>query len=636
MYKIGYIKGYDTFNTMQFDTIEEQKAFFEAHVLRSIDAYYPPHYTNVISLDNKDVPIDLHYNFVILIHNDIYFYYFINNIDYINEELYNITIEMDTVQTLMFYTNINNAIQTRESIARWDVNAVNKINRNYIRENVSKGDFQTKEYNLYNDNHNYIILLSTKNYTMLNEGYIKGNIIHDSTKYPLGYSIYLLPVPKYHCRHVHLRIYNTSTEDYDTTIYNMNTNVLGNLYKRFLEEPETINIFVSNSNFLNNVYKIEYEDISGSNDKNMILTLSTDYKTIDIEPLYEPTGSGTYNEAYGFCIVNYYDKLLKTTAYDFNIKGTTFNTNYLKKQPFSFKYIPQLIDENYIQLQYGETLGLTATKYYELEDISVNLFDSYDIVSGSRSYLIKGISDNKFDKFFTLKVNNSTETVNLINDAWKTYEASHKGSLTTGLALQYTNAFYNLFKGELSSMGMASAYELAPQTKYNKGMKSLGLARGVIGGVSTFTDSVMDFINIKSNYNINKENLEATPDKVGQGSVINSDILNNSFTPVMQVKEVSDIEQCARILEYYGYKVNKTLVDIDLYNLPKNRGYYNVYKFENITVSFKDLFVSKDLEHNLIERLQSGVRMFDVSRNDNNDITFVLTYDNLEEAWYSE
>ena len=189
MYKIGYIKGYDAFNTMHFADLSSQQAFFNNHTTITIDAYYPPHYTNVISVDSTQVPLTQQYNFVIIISNSRYYYYFINSIEYINEDLYNIHIEMDTVQTFMFYATIESAVQTRDSIKRW---IGNKINRDYIRENVSKGDFFEYEQGYFNVD-KWVIILSTKDYVTTG-GFKCNTKLANGEVIPQGYYIYIAPL----------------------------------------------------------------------------------------------------------------------------------------------------------------------------------------------------------------------------------------------------------------------------------------------------------------------------------------------------------------------------------------------------------------------------------------------------------
>ena len=83
MYKIGYIKGYDRFNTIRFSTLSEQQTYFDNHVLSNnhiVPAYYPPHYTNKIKIDIRERTLD-GANFITIVYNNKYYYYFIQQIN---------------------------------------------------------------------------------------------------------------------------------------------------------------------------------------------------------------------------------------------------------------------------------------------------------------------------------------------------------------------------------------------------------------------------------------------------------------------------------------------------------------------------------------------------------------------------
>ena len=78
MIKFGYLEGYNKFNQISFSTKDEQEDYFDDLVVKEIDAYYPPYYTNVIKVDISDVPQTAPINFIILVHNNKY-YYLVNN-----------------------------------------------------------------------------------------------------------------------------------------------------------------------------------------------------------------------------------------------------------------------------------------------------------------------------------------------------------------------------------------------------------------------------------------------------------------------------------------------------------------------------------------------------------------------------
>ena len=138
-----WVKGISRIDTPIFATLVDQEHFFsecEPYTIPN-NSFYPPHFKNRILLNTSDITFKSQRNYLSLEYDSKTYYYFIDSIEYVSEDVIALNITMDVIQTFMFSINIISAEKERESIKRW-VN--HKINRDYIRENVSAGDFMLK------------------------------------------------------------------------------------------------------------------------------------------------------------------------------------------------------------------------------------------------------------------------------------------------------------------------------------------------------------------------------------------------------------------------------------------------------------------------------------------------------------
>ena len=131
----GYITGINRIDTPYFSSISQQSTWFSNKSIGYVDTtFYPPHYTNRIRVSTEDLDFNKSCNYVWFEYNGKTYYYFIDEITYINETLIEILITMDYIQTYYFNIIVSNGIIERKFINRW-VNVNNQwcINRNYIR-----------------------------------------------------------------------------------------------------------------------------------------------------------------------------------------------------------------------------------------------------------------------------------------------------------------------------------------------------------------------------------------------------------------------------------------------------------------------------------------------------------------------
>ncbi len=640
MYKLGYIEGYDSYNSFSFSSISEQQGFFDAHVTLGIDAYYPPHYTNKIKLTSDDINISTPYNFVILEgNNGEYYYYFITNIRYINANLYEITIVMDTIQTYMFSTKIVSAIQTKECINRWiKENNHYLINRNYIRENISKGQFVVKDYQMHSNN-KWALIQTSKKLVFTSQGQnedaIGVGIRNNDIQYGLniGYDCYLVPLNVRGALNYNITFTDTTQQKQPMVYSGSNYRPLS--LGEYLDNPYVINIYILSDDYINSIIDcVSVVDQQG----NAYIDIDYNSNNIDFttdvnnELFVHDNRASQPTIEIGFRINSIAENIIEHSVYHLNYeRNTSIEVN------FNSKYVPQLIDENYMQLVYGERIGTSNTQLYESTSTDFKLLTGTDITEGSRIYQIKGSNDESFDKHTAIKSNLSKETLILINDAWKEYEARNKGNLSTGLRMSYANTIYNgaraISRGGLDYMGnvkMSDRYKDESNRRLAFAIKAAG---GKLEMATGITDTIMGVANTYYDVKKTKENMEGTPDTVGQGNNAIGDLISRATNPFVIRTEVEDIETCGKLLENYGYTVNKLVLNVNLNNLDKNRYYYNVYRFENCELTFSS-FVAVDIIEDIRNRLQEGIRLFDSEHVDN--ISEVLNYDNVERSAINE
>lgn len=612
MYKIGYIKGYNRENSIRFQSAAEQQEYFNSHVISNnhiIDAYYPPHYTNKIKININEHPLDCA-NFVIIVYRNEYYYYFIDHFTYINEDIVTIDISMDTFQTLMFNTKINFGELERLTIPRWkSVNSVDVINRNYIRENISVGNFINTETNVYGQ-YNFMVVIRNKYSTEDNKVFAR-IVKSDGMRIVTGIVIelYLLPTSDMMYQNEGDAADNfrwTLKYPNDNTSYDFDSYTFNATINNLLANPNVHNIYVGNNRSIHDMFNIT------------ISTEGTEKHTLI-------TPDNTIRSAsYGSSII-LKEFFIKTYfhTYTLSLNGSSFTRNN-SQHAFDLSFIPQLIDENYIGLLYGERKSYSMYPLHKLNRTSVQVEDYFDMYEGIRGYHIREtLNQNQdgVDTYDTWVVNSLPVSFNLINSAWANYAASHKASLVQGRDLAYDELTAKMGMNMLTA-GLAS-YETSFDSRKDSSVP-------LISGLTAPLQNIISSKALATKYKVHDENLKNTPNTIGQGVSLISDLVNGCTKTTLKTFVVSDIEAVAKYFETYGFKVKKYINNTNIYDLPKNRYYYNFYKFDNVSLFITGSTIPNSLLGDLMERLTNGIRLFENKPNtleidytkDNYDITY--------------
>ena len=612
MIKLGYIEGYNSYNEIKFNNTNDRDAHFNGWVDYTIDAYYPPYYTNVIKLDKSEVPQTAPINFVILVYNNKYYYYFVDHFNYINEDIYEIVINMDTVLTHMFDFVVKQGLITRKSIARWIYeDNVYKINRNYVRENVSEGIMEVSSFEYRNPN-KYVIITSSKNWADSNEKpcwYIK-----DNTYFNVGYYVYLFPLPPYP-----LPLSGTIDIFVDDGRTRLGVVNYANFINEFISDPYTINIMYAESEYLDNIFNPRW--INYLPYQQLVLWLKP---AMTLSSFVKIDGLNTW----GFNVASL--EIDNNQVFTDNY-GFTRNTTFLER--FNYLYIPQLLDENYIQVEYGDVNGFSSYPLHQSKTDTFNYYNNLDITNGNSGYYILDdlTSDNKYNTYnISLGL-----TFDLITDPWKEYQAQNKGTLSTGLQLQAVNTLYSTAKSVIPMANGVSftntnrLYQnLEKNTESFTNKETTSFNKGGMTGVS---DGLMQGINIIANYQINRDNLEFSPDTVKGRADIYSMLFSNYKKPYLKKYMVNDIVNCARKLEEFGYRVNEVFNGNSyLHNIVNIRTFYNCLSMR-VKLYTTVCFIPNDIINDILARLENGLRFIDIhSIPTDLSITDIFNYDNVE------
>ena len=147
--KLYRVPGISKTDTPYFATSAAQLAYFESKRLATIkpnDFYYPPFYEDVIKVEWDTFRLYTSLNYASFNFKGLECYYFIKDIRYLNESVWELHLEMDVFQTFYFSINLRYAVCERRHIDRWVKKTPTSteyiINREYIRENFSSGDYK--------------------------------------------------------------------------------------------------------------------------------------------------------------------------------------------------------------------------------------------------------------------------------------------------------------------------------------------------------------------------------------------------------------------------------------------------------------------------------------------------------------
>ena len=381
-----YIDGISEFDTPSFlgQSSQDIRLFFENYRVNSIntDFFYPPHYKNVIKFSTEDVQLQNTANYLSLYYNNKWYYYFIDDITYISEDVFSLSIHMDTLLTYWYDTQFQYAFVERMHINRWyKQDNVWYINRDYIRENFSKGEFDIIQYSEVSDGTWYdnctselpgIVVITQTEFshqgTMSPSKYIVGTTHYFTSRCAYSTSM----IPYYY-------------GDFDYTLQSSDSTFTGTAsirdgMLRLGKLSTTVNMFYIPMNLLGNAlsYDSNANKITFDIDKFEVYNTQGN-KDFELMYVGEPTAT---------------DPILHVSVLYKIVMGQGTNLNFERNTSIyntaSSIYEPCLLDENYYYITFGEKDCYTTYPLHLLTLCNLKVTYTADFTTGSRVYNMVG------------------------------------------------------------------------------------------------------------------------------------------------------------------------------------------------------------------------------------------------------
>lgn len=664
-----YVEGISVVDTPYFSCLNEQNLYFAKKLVKQVDnTFYPPYFKNSIKFSSDDLTINDKINYLSFVFQNKTYYYFVNKIEYVSENIIELNCTLDSIQTFMFNIYTSSGIINRKFIDRYL--ADNSINRSYMRENISDGLFKNCIYHEYPDRGIYIVksasFLGNGQYSLdYEKGFTQDNKVFSSLNY------YIFPSDTVSVTDESV-LYGNGVSYY--TGDGVTTNPC-TVHK--INEPMYTPAMISNCSkcvgtydiyyipFIP-IYGLEYYDANVTYPYDVIGGKEPHESTVkshvlSFESKYLYRDDGTYYPNPNVSITSYrppfYDSnsLVDTQTciifsvsncktryyndmYTFTVNDNSFTINKKADVPFSSRYVPTLIDENFINIQYGERSVSTTYPISRLSYPIVHLFHWADICSGDRFYSIT--DSNLNDNYLTTCVATKPISFDLTTDYYQEYVSRNKFTMLASVGQDVSKVISNVtdiaiptkfaYKTILSNKDTLSDYKrdnLLKKVDNNAIVDS-------INDASRFNSSVV-------NEMITRANLKYVPDSVKNTGNFSSDSLCKSYTRCLRISMVEDIEQVAQYFHRNGYLVNEYVSNVsNIFSYVNTRYYFNVLFMSNSDIHL-NILESNDIVSSINNRLEKGIRLWNVDDYSNNSITLRsysigdFTYDNVEKDYLS-
>jgi len=663
-----YIKGISLVDTPLFFPTSQDKYFDSKAVITfdsdSYNFFYPPFYDNEIILNlNEDDLFSLNsksINYLYLTFANKRYYYFINSVKYIAEDKVKLNISMDTIQTYLSNIKIRSGLILHESIKRWNLttiasNIFNKINRNYFRENLAeKDDMLIYKYKDYNENSNCSILghvynafsgeySSAANYVRIGFDYDnpvdKDLFLKNNLKYIENIGNYVLVkiFPDLDLTNV-IRFSDINLDGTETVLSSYSLEEYYSFIGNFVANPNIREANVVLDEWFYNLPTWQVRKVPNDKyDRNEIVQIIKDIKFIFEHSTFEGNPANTNGKFSRGLLLNITSNTGSTKTSSVKIKLIKDNYDFgfeVNKDPsviFNSKFVPQMLDENYIDFKFGERMQLTSYPLSKSVNSSLVLAFYFNPVDYTRNYCIytyNSLGDqtyNNIDNYMTYVSANSIETFELINDAYTNYISQNKATLTEGIALAKQQNIVNAVLSGTKAITSGSAIGAIAK---NPIIGTIGTVSSLSGTIAkaTFNDYVIE----KQN-EINLEDKKFTPDTTRQGNNFSSDLIANTLHRISSESRIKNFSEIALSMEKRGYLTKRNVINFDWINKLNYRYYYNVYQFDNLILDLENCVSSTELIQEIKSRFSLGFRGWNITHLQEKKIEIGnFIYDNVE------
>lgn len=632
--KLYYIHGISRIDTPYFlgsssSAIRaKQEEYFDSKVVSTVEcSFYPPHYKNVIKFDKEDLDFNVNVNYLSLEFNGRVYYYFIDDVEYVSESIIRLYVTMDVIQTYLTDISIANGIIERKFINRWLQNPNTGtwyINRDYIRENVSNGEFidREKQVILGDDAQRWLVVKISRppegtgpEAGMADRYRCNTEIDRDDEdkdiKTPYGYIIGPMNAD---VEHIQLtdELYDYSLpQSFDMLQLCTDAYVLG------------VYVFPFNPC----EHDITYTKLTKT------LTVNHSKNNVNFAPLYPYVHWWTEHQE--STVMWGSDKVSNAKMTVNNLTRTVYVGNYSRchtiNTAYDKSYIPQMLDENYVSFEFGSDNAVASFPLYKLIINTVNLICKPDITNGVRNYMIKPSYDNNYvNDYGTLTTDDHIIDFDLLNDPWEQYLAVSKSRwITAGVTTGVKVA--SLF----ASMGATAAFaakdiagikqnrrnytpkrrQLNAKSQRNIANIKRNAQEDIVGDVINAGEASAGGVFGEALYQMNKH--YEPPSVVKTGSVSN-DVATYGLQIYYKTRYVIDYEQCAQYYHRNGFLVNQYISHTDtIFQDVNNRYYFNILKMALPEVHLNNVIEDDTTIDEIKERLIDGVRLWTVEHRDN-------------------
>lgn len=617
MIELYYIRGINTYDTPLFNSYSQQRDFFDEHRIKTItdNSFYPPYYKNTINVSDDDVQFTTRFNYLSFTYLGRHYYYFIDKIEYITDGLITLHITMDTIQTFMLDITFVSSQVSRRLINRWD-STYNQINRNYLRENLSEGINILNKYENLTDKErlkgHYGFILAKVNREKLNSIGNPTRLKHNDTGMvqtivddaglimipacDQTYGYMATPNGKYAYKENETLL--ETVDEYDTLIKTIHY---------LSEKPEIVSMYYLPQNPFADNTLIETMGTDGT----VLLTFSNSLNSLNLDDgiKYSFVDRDTV-----FSCLNIYSGELKTYTKTINfdfVKSTSIDNLW------NVKYVPQMVDENYIQINFGERSKYTTFPLSVLSYPQISLHTVFDAFSGNRIYWITDHPQALGDDYLTTIICDYTWDVTMWNDYWLQYQATHKGTLSIKPA-------YETGKFALSLVG----------TTKTKGFLTPVRRKVSAKGKRLLNESIGEYSDYVAETATNNMNLQYSPETIKQTCNYTSSLICKQCDSFYQIMNVTDLEDVAKIYEGYGYAVHENYASINLFRELNTRYYYNVIKCDYLDIAIQGTINDQETLDNIKQRFYEGLRLWNVETPEQKTQLFIpFVYDNVEKEF---
>ena len=615
---------------MYFGSAPAQRAYFYSHRVGSFvtDTFYPPYYKNSIRLSTDDVNFDSEINYCSFEYNNHEYYYFIKEVSYISQDVIDILIEMDTIQTFMFNIKLNSAIIERTLIERMTANG--HINRDYIRDNFGDGGFvfysktlvSHKAQGVTDKTIGYFVIKTTSSWGSLN---FKGKYINNNNLIYNGISYYLLVCPVYTLYNIPEKVIDVN--DAENWVGFKSRTKANNALECLISvasDPTVVEWYFLPGNCLHSLMTIDSNNNIKLNDSNLsVANFGAD--------------SNISNNGYSMPVIvlnNLNSNILNYPIdHGYNL---SFLRNANKNEMFSTYYEPSLMDNNYMEVTYGEDDSFSSINLFDLDYPILYLIYYGEIYTGNRAYYIDLDPVSRADlgmfvKYTNMTISDSPMYFDIISDSWKQWVAYNKGTLGVTAAKTAARLAMLMAGGSASAGSFNTAVSgiLGNPSSFDKRFKNSSVLRKKPSSklqalyadrnveqaseAGSYVNTALDAVSASA------FNAFAAPSKgVSTGNFAN-DIATGSGDSFITIKRISNYDSVARYYQKYGNRVDKHIDEILTFIQVLNR--YNIrYYFGYLKFNYCDVHLNMLESESLIEdiknRLYDGVRYWNVNKND--------------------